>query len=385
MASTALYLGASLLDQVQNVGQIGELVQGQVHQKEQIRWTRRAYQLDCQSIRLDVFDHAKDEIRSHHDTYMSRIDTLLLVLALIWPFALNTIQFSDPFVPQTAEECDDCIEVRHEWLVLAWIILLGVILILPFWGILMLIRCKLKLDRWLEYSLARLNHARREMNIVPAPKSQMQKVGGPELDEANDDTKAVVSNLVDIVSECQEYLALIWTEECGWLVHASTSLLWVSAAAALMLTALSMWIYLVNKGGEHPRCAHIFAFIVLVGMTVPLIYVMWQRAWDRLEPPSGHGEELSLAQSVRSAKSFAVREERLRKAASLRKSASLRSNSPLCATDFSGRSSRTLSSGSDHVENMQGFSPNFPEPEKSRWSRFCASRRSALSAPLMGQ
>ncbi|CAJ1438952.1 unnamed protein product [Effrenium voratum] len=183
--SAALRLGAigAFLDQVQNVGQMVEIGQSHVHQQEQIRWARRAYQLESQSVRLDVFDHVKEEIRSHHDTYMGRIDALLLVLALVWPFGLNTIQFSDPFVPQTEMECEDCIEVQYTWLVGAWIMLLGMILILPFWGILMLIRCKLKLDRWLEYSLARLNQARRGMNIAPPKEEERDE------EEEHDDTK----------------------------------------------------------------------------------------------------------------------------------------------------------------------------------------------------
>ena len=116
MAMTASTMLA-VLDQVQNVGQVVEIGQSHVHQKEQarvsnkkrcvnsrksflgtriaptpvgrsfgsaqVRWARRAYQLESQSVRLDVFDHVKEEIRSHHDTYMGRIDVLLLVLALL--------------------------------------------------------------------------------------------------------------------------------------------------------------------------------------------------------------------------------------------------------------------------------------------------------------
>eukprot|EP00931_Biecheleriopsis_adriatica_P064475 TRINITY_DN3924_c0_g1_i1.p1 TRINITY_DN3924_c0_g1~~TRINITY_DN3924_c0_g1_i1.p1 ORF type:complete len:389 (-),score=42.85 TRINITY_DN3924_c0_g1_i1:94-1260(-) len=381
MASSALLLGARMLDQVQNVGQIGELVQGHVHQREQIHWVRRAYQLDCQSIRLDVFDHAKDEIRSHHDTYMGRIDTLLLVLALIWPFALNTIQFSDPFVPHLAEDCEDCIEVEHTSLIVSWIVLLGGILILPFWGILMLIRCKLKLDRWLEYSLARLNHARRDMNIVPAPKPQVHGSSQQEHDDFKDDTKDIVSTLVKLVSECQEYLALIWTEECGWLVHTATSLLWVSATAALLLTALSMWIFLVNKGGMHPHCARLFAVIVLVGVAVPLIYVLWQRSWDELEPPAGLGEELSLARSVASAKGFEGREERIKHVANLRKSRYHSSVGFIDECDQCAHSHSRSPSSSD--ADLRISSPNVSEHGQPRKGWLCARRQPSEKQTLL--
>mmetsp|Transcript_89035 Transcript_89035/g.157705 ORF Transcript_89035/g.157705 Transcript_89035/m.157705 type:complete len:391 (-) Transcript_89035:106-1278(-) len=316
MASSAFYLGASLLEQVQNVGQVVEIGQAQVHQREQLRWAKKAYQLESQSIRLDVFDHAKEEIRSHHDTYNGRIDALLLVLALIWPFALATIQFSDPFVPQTASECEFCVEVRYTGFVAVWVSLMAIVLILPFWGILMLIRCKLNLDRWLEYSLARLNRARRQINLaIPEPLDQKGE------DKEHDDTKEVVCKLVNMVAECQEYLALIWTDECGWLVHASTSLLWVSASAALMLTAESVWLFLVNKGEPHCSYAPLFAIIVAVGLGAPLAYVIQQRT-DEIQPPSGYGEELSLARTAASAKGFEEPEERRRRCSHIKKSAS---------------------------------------------------------------
>ena len=44
-----------------------------------------------------------------------------MVLALIWPFALNTIQFSDPFVPESEADCPECVEAKHTWLVGLWV------------------------------------------------------------------------------------------------------------------------------------------------------------------------------------------------------------------------------------------------------------------------
>lgn len=381
MASAALYFGARVLDQVQNVGQIGEIVQGQVHQKEQIGWARRAYNLDCQSVRLDVWNHVKDEIRSHYDTYMGRIDTLLLVLALIWPFALATIQFSDPFMPRAVEDCDDCVEVRYYGLVVLWTILVGLILVLPFWGILMCIRCKLKLDRWLEYSLARLNHARRA--ITSATDTSSEGLA------SNDDTKEVVNNFLNVCAQCQEYLALIWMEECGWLVHGATILLWLSAAAAMMLTALSMWMYLVNKGGHHAQCAFLLLIIIVVGLTVPLAYVVRQRSWDLFEPPSGRGEEMTLALAVSNRECLHVPEERRRRAASFRHSCassgavSLIDHSP--TLEASPRSRGDSHGSQDPSESP--FTNNDGHSPIGMWG-WCARRndsgKKTISAPLLG-
>mmetsp|Transcript_53696 Transcript_53696/g.148927 ORF Transcript_53696/g.148927 Transcript_53696/m.148927 type:complete len:422 (-) Transcript_53696:150-1415(-) len=276
--------------------QLLELGQSQVHQREQMKWVRAAYHLDSQSLRLDVLDHAKEEIRSHYDTYVGRIDTLLLVLALIWPFGLNTIQFSDPFLPMTEAVCPDCVEAEHWGLVAFWVTLIAIVLILPFWGILMLIRCKLKLDGWLEYSLAGLHEKRRRIIIagVPAtPKrpartiSSMSTATSKEevLEQQDDDTPQVVSELVNCVLEHQEYLQRMWAAECGWLVRASMMLLWMSAFAALLLTSVSLWIFLVNKRGWHEYCSTWFGVLILGGMLGPALYLAYQRSWPSVERP----------------------------------------------------------------------------------------------------
>eukprot|EP00930_Biecheleria_cincta_P019900 TRINITY_DN15083_c0_g1_i2.p1 TRINITY_DN15083_c0_g1~~TRINITY_DN15083_c0_g1_i2.p1 ORF type:complete len:384 (+),score=58.36 TRINITY_DN15083_c0_g1_i2:36-1187(+) len=378
MASAALYFGARVLDQFQNVGQIGEIVQGQLHQREQIGWARRAYNLDCQSVRLDVWNHVKDEIRSHYDTYMGRIDTLLLVLALIWPFALATIQFSDPFMPRAEQDCDDCVEVRYYGLVIVWTILVGLILVLPFWGILMCIRCKLKLDRWLEYSLARLNHARRAMHSSTDAPSEGQ--------ERNDDTKEVVNNFLNVCAQCQEYLALIWMEECGWLVHGATILLWLSACGAMLLTATSMFMYLMNKGGHHSQCAVVLMIIVAVGLTVPAAYVIRQRSWDLLEPPSGHGEELTLALALSNRECLHLPEERRRKAASFRHSFASKpfiDNSP---TFEASPRSRADSNGSQDPTDSPCTNNNghFGVSKLGWCARRNGSGHKTMAAPLLG-
>eukprot|EP00747_Dinoflagellata_sp_TGD_P179255 gnl/TRDRNA2_/TRDRNA2_29780_c0_seq1.p1 gnl/TRDRNA2_/TRDRNA2_29780_c0~~gnl/TRDRNA2_/TRDRNA2_29780_c0_seq1.p1 ORF type:complete len:354 (-),score=29.28 gnl/TRDRNA2_/TRDRNA2_29780_c0_seq1:98-1159(-) len=315
--AAVLRMGMMLLDQVQNVGQVCEIGQNHVFHLEDMRWTRREFRMGTQSLRIDALDHAKEEIRSHYNTYMIRIETLLLVMTLIWPFALNTIQFSDPFVPETEVVCPKCVEAQYPWLVGSWIFFLVIILILPFWGILMLIRYKLKMDSWLEYSLGRLNRERRKIAIVkpPPPKEPLrttlsrrlsQTITNNRADDTDhedkkdsddaDNTEKIVCKLVDIVTECQEYLAMMWTTECGWLVGASTRLLWVSAIAALLLTSISMWIWMVNRGGAHEYYSVHFAVIIAIGCIGPVIYVLCQQRHKPVFPPDGDtdGDSQSL-------------------------------------------------------------------------------------------
>lgn len=264
------------------VGQMMELKMAQEHHEIDMRFSRIDYHQSKQNLRLDALDHAKEEVRSHYDTYVGRIDTLLLVLALIWPFALNTIQFSDPFVPGDEGDCDDsgpgCIEVEYRIIVHIWVALLAVILVLPFWGILCLIRVKLKLDGWLEYSLAGLKKERR--GIVKAMAEPIRS-GEPVPDKADE----LVQKLVVKVSKYQDFLADIWNRECTMLVHAAHSLLWMSAYAALALTSISVWVFLWNKGDAHRRASLPFAVIIVTGCVVPLGFVFYQQHLGDTEPP----------------------------------------------------------------------------------------------------
>jgi hypothetical protein len=248
--------------------------------------------LDCESFRLDALDHAKEEIRSHYETYVSIVDTLLLVMALIWPFALNTIQYSDAFVLKTEEEClngdypDGCIEVEYPWLVGMWIGLIGLVLILPFWGILMLIRCRLKLAQWLEYCLAGLNRERREIVSNRCP----------ETDDVRDrQTGQVVLDLVNVAFEYQDYLSRIWRSECAWLVRTASMFLWLSAVAAVVVTGLSLWTFFFNKGGAHKQYSTLFLLMISAGCFAPALYLLKQHF--RTNVPRPHFETHDIGES----------------------------------------------------------------------------------------
>jgi len=305
-ASSALQAAAGFLSQAENIANVAQLGQAHFQHRESIKFAKRTLHLDSQSIRLDALDHSKEEIRSHYDTYASRIDTLLLVLTLIWPFALNTIQFSDPFVPVTEEVCPDCVEVEHQWIVGIWVLFLGLILILPFWGILMMIRCKLRLDAWLESALKALNDEKKV--IVRSSPIQDQNMSRVEVDAEQDKqdraTEEIVLHLVDEVLKYQENLAAIWSGECGALIHGATMLFIVSSGAALLLVALSLWIFLINKGGAHAFYSSFLAFCVPVGILVPILYVVYRRylAKDEEYVPS-----FPLASPSRRRQPFAIR------------------------------------------------------------------------------
>merc|ERR1740117_2604821 len=130
MLNAALGAISTLAD----AGGVARAVQGRLYQKENVSWIRRNYVLDTQAMRLDLLSSAKDEIRAHYETYLTRLDTLLLVTALLWPFGLASLQFSDEFIPQTEDVCGYCIEAKHPWLISVWVWLVDIILFLPMWS-----------------------------------------------------------------------------------------------------------------------------------------------------------------------------------------------------------------------------------------------------------
>merc|ERR1719424_568960 len=94
----------------------------------------------------------------------------------------------------------------------------------------------------------------------------------------------------------QEYLANIWTAECGWLGHASSLLLVASALAALLLTSISMFVFMRDyghaPGGIHQRCLPYFCALILGGTLLPFVYVVHQRLFNKVLPPEGDPDEL---------------------------------------------------------------------------------------------
>ncbi|CAJ1344282.1 unnamed protein product [Effrenium voratum] len=101
------------------------------------------------ALRLDLIAALKEDIRDHYANHTAQVDTLLVVTTLLFTFGLATLQFSDPFVLKTKEECEDCVEVMNPAIAYVWIVLVASVLLFPFWSLVMALWCKIQLDRWL--------------------------------------------------------------------------------------------------------------------------------------------------------------------------------------------------------------------------------------------
>jgi len=284
----ALTAGTAMLGAVghlANLGQFAELGQAAVYQREQIEWTRRFFQLDLHTLRLDLLNAVKEDIRDVYGTYAGRIDTLLLVQTLLFTFGLATLQFSDQFIPQTPEQCGNCVETRYPSVYFAWVILVGAVLILPFWCMVMSIWCKLQLDKWLEQCLGRVNHELRAAlraktfyaaldPRITASKSKKAATESDHEDEAaaREAARAFVEQLGEFMAEYQRRFSRLWGRECGTMVRASSFLLWVSASVAVLLTSLMFWLLLANHG--PPGTSYVFFTLMTVGLLMPAVYAL---------------------------------------------------------------------------------------------------------------
>lgn len=276
------------LNHLANLGQVVRLGQSRLQQKEQVVLSQIGYQLDLQALRIDLLSAARETMQATYDSYHSRLDTLLLLNALIMPFAFNTLQFSDQFLLRSAEQCPHCLEVRHSWLTTLWVYLVGVDLVMPFWSLLLLLHCKMQLESWLQLSLNELQAARRTIlgaisvtctspSAAATPQGPCTQSGSVNVAE-HEEAIAIMRNFM---VSCQELFNEQWGTRCSPLVWWATLLLWCSIVASLVLISLMVWLYMErNNGAVHEN--HIqFAFIIGLGLVVPPAWFAHRRLWQQ--------------------------------------------------------------------------------------------------------
>merc|ERR1719362_562272 len=123
--------------------------------------------------------------------------------------------------------------------------MIAAILILPFWCILMLLWCKLKLDGWLKLSVRRLNTELR---------GTLSSSAFYTVDQAFEEMESVeqaIHRLGNFVCEHQDNFAQIWRGECSGMIWAATTLLWVNVVVAVSITAGMFWMFVMNNLEEH--------------------------------------------------------------------------------------------------------------------------------------
>merc|ERR1719401_253877 len=174
---------------------------------------------------------------------------------------------------------------------------------MPFWSLLMLLRCKIRLDGWLQHTLYELQELRREL-IQPEQQSQLPpQEGGPRLtlsslggsseaaakrqheEEIAKAQEQIVARLGAFIVDYQDLFSELWSGQCEPLVFYATRLLWSSACGAILLTGVMFWLFLVNRPGNQ-NSAHIHFLVLLVaGFMAPAFWLLSERCRKAAAPP----------------------------------------------------------------------------------------------------
>eukprot|EP00927_Polykrikos_kofoidii_P060758 TRINITY_DN55679_c0_g1_i1.p1 TRINITY_DN55679_c0_g1~~TRINITY_DN55679_c0_g1_i1.p1 ORF type:complete len:317 (-),score=33.65 TRINITY_DN55679_c0_g1_i1:113-1063(-) len=267
-------LGA--LGHLASIGQLAEIGQDHLHQREQTRWAHRNYEVDAIALKIELLGAARDDIRGTYVTNVHRLDALLLVDALLLPFALNIVQLSDSFEIKPGNQCEHCIQTHNSGFTFVWVYLVAFALVLPFWSIALLLRCKLKMDRWLEQTLDNLQELRREI-ILKIPANQTP-TGSPragfQIDSATNTGghELVVARLGNFIIEHQTAFADRWDRECDASLRLAKYLLIGAAYVATGLTGYMFWIFLFNRFIDEKVHLH-FLIMMILGLVLPLVWM----------------------------------------------------------------------------------------------------------------
>jgi hypothetical protein len=256
------------LGHVSNLGQLVEIGQGHSHQREQIRWTKRGFAADSQALKVSLLGAARDDIRGTYDSYVERLDSLLLLTGILFTTALSLIQFSNNFMPGLTcldrKDAEDCIEVRFPWLLTVWTYLIAIDLFLPLYSLCALLYCKRKLETWLQHTLYRLQQMRKDIVIT-----DIRDTTAAQEEEMAEDQKRIVAEMGDFIVRSQDSFLAGWNADCALHASATHWLLFFSVFISEILVAFMVWVYLADRVSSESYDHIHFAVISIVGFALP--------------------------------------------------------------------------------------------------------------------
>lgn len=288
-----MLLGA--LGHAANVASLMSVGQEAAHHREQLVWSRRSYALDAIGMKVGLLKAARDEVRGTYDTYVDRLDTLLLLNGILMPFAMNVLQFCDVFLMKTEfdDDCDDCMEKHHPWIGYLWAYLVGLVLIFPFWALLIALGCKDALDQWLQNALADLQELRRDFAANNEPEAAgaldaARRVSGKaaaawiskELRLAQEmvcENERVVEKLGEFVVGFQDNFTETWTTRCLPQVFWANRLLWAAVIVCVCMTGQMFGVFLINRKGKQEDESSHFIVLCFAGLGLPVYAMIFWR------------------------------------------------------------------------------------------------------------
>lgn len=222
-------------------GQGLDLMQGEMHQTEQVLWTQKQYRLDVFSFTIDILDKTKDEIRDLYDCYSGRIDTLMVLHTLLLTLGFAVMGYNDTMFPRNTIMEDQNITLRKAWLVcFASVQATG--MIMPLWAIACLVKCRQRLESWLDDSLRSLHkQLTTKMQGREALQEERRVADSKTLDVLREKN---LKEVVGLLSQCHEKFDEMWEDNCKGPYRVASMLLWCNVILAVANAGIQMGVFL---------------------------------------------------------------------------------------------------------------------------------------------
>ena len=233
---------------------VGGMVQAHLQLEEQLRWTQKQYRLDILSFSMDMLSQVKDEVKDLYECFSQRVDNLLVVHTLLLSLGFGVLQYSDAFYP--GQYVWDTRWAQKVFLV-SFAIVQALGIIIPFLAVSALVRCKQRLENWLDDSLRELHQEFefkicRDGRVKTEPHAAEADLHRTDLlDQQRDE---LIARIAGLVGKYHTSFDTMWRTECLGLYLLSSNLFWWAIVLTVTDVAMQMGVYLQVKYWDPAEC-----------------------------------------------------------------------------------------------------------------------------------
>jgi hypothetical protein len=235
---------------------VGGMVQAHLQLEEQLRWTQKQYRLDILSFSMDMLSQVKDEVKDLYECFSQRVDNLLVVHTLLLSLGFGVLQYSDAFYP--GQYVWDTRWLQKLFLV-AFAIIQALGIVIPFLAVSALVRCKQKLENWLDDSLRELHQEFefkicRDGRMKPGPGAADLEADLHRTDLLDRQRDELIARIAGLVGKYHTSFDTMWRTECLGLYLLSSNLFWWAIVLTVSDVAMQMGVYLQVKYWDPSEC-----------------------------------------------------------------------------------------------------------------------------------
>lgn len=230
----------------QLVTEHGGFVQAELHQQQQLAWTQKQYRLDILSFAIDMLTQVKEEVKDLYGCYSGRIDNMLVVHTLFLTLGFAVLGYNESMFPRNVLAPDENYFGKRVWLFF-FAVIQALSLVMPFWSVASLVRCRQHLDTWLDDSLRRLHN---EFSMNMENEGGANESGGritQTPDQLDIERETLIRNIARLVSTYNDSFNEMWRERCSRSYERACSLLWVVVVLATMDCAMQMSVFMKHR------------------------------------------------------------------------------------------------------------------------------------------